>query len=292
MREVFCDWLDVTYAKGEPLDGVRAFLSEFCDEVEWSREDSTQYAFRHGVETGSVRIERSRTVERVSASGASLARIRAIGVLGEYLGLLGDAPHNITRLDATYDVPTVNPGRVIRSHYRATRDGLAFGRKALKTSKLWSPGIDGLDTGTVWHGYGSDAKVKAKVYDKGHQMLERYAAVVPPAVRYELTFRREVGASLRDAYQPAPIFWHHASPLGLKRPSGVPEWSPGAIGCVFPRREAPTAYERALRAVERLPLLDLARLAREVGPEGVAVIQRHLGKRLQQILDDLPENGT
>lgn len=285
MHDVFCDWLDVTYAKGEShLSSVHSFVSEFCDEVAWSGDDSSQYLFRQGPETGSIRIERSRMVERVSASGAALARIRAIGVLGEYLGLLGDAPHNVTRLDATYDVPSSNPGRVIRSHYKRTRDGISFSRKGLKTSSIFSPGVDGLDTGTVFHGYGSDAKVKAKVYDKGHQMMERYAAIVPPAVRYELTFRREVGASLRDAFQPAPLFWHHATPLGLKRPSGVPEWAPGAVGCVFPRREASTAYERALRAIERLPLHDLARLAQEIGKEGVPVLQRHLGKRLQELI--------
>jgi len=285
MREVFSDWLDLTYARGEPLGGVRSFLSEFCDGVEWSREDSTQYVFKNGVESGSVRIERSRAVERVSASGAALARIRAIGLLGEYLGLLGEAPHNVTRLDATYDVPVSNPGRAIRSHYRNTREGISFGRKALRTTKLMGVGIDGLDTGTVWHGYGSDAKVTAKVYDKSQQMLDVYGAVVPPSIRYEQTFRREVGVSLRDAFQPAPIFWHHAAPLGLKVPPGVPDWSPGALGCVFPRREAPTAYERALRAIERLPLHDLSRLAAEVGSEGVAVMQRHFAKRLQQVLD-------
>lgn len=289
MVEVFCDWLDVTYQAGDTaLDRVRSFASEFCDKVEWSRPDSSQYAFHHGSEPGALRVERprhSKGVERVSASGAALARIRALGVVGEYLGLLGEAPHNVTRLDASLDVAAADPGKVVRAHYRKTRDGVAFGRKALATSVIFAPGLDGRDTGTVYHGYGSDAKVKAKVYDKAFQMMARHALIVPPAVRYELTFRREVGASLRDAYDPSALFWHHASPLGLKRPPAVPDWSPGAVGCVFPRREPPTAYARLLGAIDRLPLADLSRLCDEVGGEGVAVAGRHLVKRLTELRD-------
>lgn len=285
--EVICDWLDVTYAPGaHATAGVRSFASEFCSGIEVDAEDLGIYRFNHEVESGTLVVERKRTFERVSASGAALARIRALGFLGEYLGILSDSPHNVTRLDAAHDVDVSDPGKVIRAHYKRTRDGVAFGRKAVRTTALFAPGVDGKDTGSVYHGHRTGAQVTARVYDKSNEMQERYGAIIPPRVRYELTVRREVGASLRDAFQPAPLFWHYGPVMGLRVPPGASPWAPGAVGCCFPRRERATAYARAMGAVDRLPMGDLARLAEEVGQEGVRVMVKQFEKRLRQAMGE------
>lgn len=282
MGKPIADWLDVTYSSDSDLSSVSDMAIELCSQVEFDTGARRGYRFgTGGADSGLLIVERSHNFQRVSASGAVLAFLRGLRLLDEFLGALSDSPHNVTRLDVAHDVPCRDPGRVVRRHYARTRDGVAFGRKGLQTKAIFSPGIDGLDTGTVYHGHRSSAKVTARVYDKGHQMMEMHGAVVPPHVRYELTFRREAQASLRDASNPESIFWAHAPSLGLKRPYGVLDWSPGAVGCAFPRRGALTPFQRLQRAVDALPLDDVTRLCPEVGPEGVACFLRMIEKRLR-----------
>lgn len=275
------DWLDVTYSPDVDLSHVCDMASGLCTQAGFDTGSRRGYRFgASGPDSGVLVLERSSSFQRVSASGGVLAFLRGLDLLGEFLGTLSDAPHNVTRLDVAHDVPTPDPGRLIRRHYRNTRDGLAFGRKGLATTVVFGPGIDGRDTGTVYHGYRSGAKVTAKVYDKSHQMLEQYGIVIPPQARFEITFRRESGVSLWDASSPEAIFWAHAGKLGLKRPSGVPDWVPGAVGCVFPSKASLTAFQRLQRATEALPLDDVSRLCNEVGSEGVASAVRMYEKRL------------
>jgi hypothetical protein len=58
-------------------------------------------------------------------------------------------------------------------------------------------------------------------------MLNVHGVEIPATTRYELTFKKDVGPTLRDAAEPERIFWNYASPVLLKRPAGVPKWSSG-----------------------------------------------------------------
>lgn len=66
-----------------------------------------------------------------------------------------------------------------------------------------------------------------RVYDKQAERLF-HGVERGPGVRYEVTVKNGL-PSLRDVFEPAPLFWHHAQGV-LPRPLGIPEWEPGSLG--------------------------------------------------------------
>lgn len=106
----------------------------------------------------------------------------------------------------------------------------------------------GDESGTVYLG-AKQAKVKARVYDKRLERLEKHLADPGPWTRYELVGSSDLGISLRDAGDPAPFFWHYMGHTVLERPSDVPAWTPGAIGFNLPARpslDPSEVFERRL----------------------------------------------
>jgi hypothetical protein len=144
----------------------------------------------------------------------------------EYLSALTEAPHTVTRLDAAHDVLTDAAPVIAKLRKRFPRE-CCLSRKALKTKSILSTREDGQESGTWYVGHRSRGRVTARVYDKQLEMLERHNVPIPPMVRYELTFKADVGPTLRDAAEPERIFWAYASPVLLKRPENIPEWSNG-----------------------------------------------------------------
>lgn len=265
MDEVFADdfrcsmpadtWADL---RGH-LDGVSSdagFLPDFeTDRVHQMRLDG-----------GTIKSELSRGLRVVSCSGQALARLRMVGLLGQFLGTIVGNPHRVTGLHATVDRREPTPPVLARLLAQAeSDDGLRAGRKRIPASsleRLLRRQPDGSDTGTVYCGSRS-AEIRPTVYDK---RLERIARGLPDLgydlTRYELRLRSGVGMTLGDVLCPAGIFWHYMSPDFLDRPHDAPEWSAGAEGFDYQRPPPPLPAVRLLRAAEgSAELRDLVRLA-------------------------------
>ena len=73
-------------------------------------------------------------------------------------------------------------------------------------------------------GHRTAARMTARVYDKSFEALKNRGEVYPlPVTRYEVTARKDSGVTLRDAAEPAAIFWHIASPALIpSKPKGIP----------------------------------------------------------------------
>ena len=169
----------------------------------------------------------------ISASGVVLSTLRSAGVWPAFLRVLSSDVHRLTRLDVALDVPVDAPPLLEALYSRASSGGVALTRKALDpvrhVSRWQSPDLAGRDSGTVYLG-GKAAEVRARVYDKRLERVAHGFSDPGPCLRAELTVTSAMGISLKDAWEPAPVFWHFmAGALEgfVARPSGVPAWVPG-----------------------------------------------------------------
>lgn len=291
---IFCDYLDVTHSPESPaVAGVKSLLSSVGGRPRYGS-DLCSWSVGDGVFKLDVRKGISGFI-RFSASGSVCAHLRAAGVWGEYLSILGSEPHNVTRLDAAMDT-SHDPALVLAeltARYPSGRAHLAGGRKSYLIKRL--VGVyedlrgDRLETGTFYIGHSANNKVSARVYDKGLQLYEKKGAPVYEKItRIEVTARREYGATLRDAYEPERLFWSIASPTISQKPSDVANWDSGwGEGWSAPDRPSRLPYEVLCSHVERLADLDfLAELADHLGedgsatPDGRALLVRLIAQRI------------
>lgn len=220
----------------------------------------------------------------ISASGAALVALRGAGVYGDFLRLLGSEPHRLTRLDVALDVAVHAPPVLQALYGRAVRGEFSLTRKALSPSRhvarYLCPGPSGEDTGTVYLGARS-AEVKARVYDKRCERIARGEDDPGPWLRIELTVTSKVGVSLKDAWEPASVFWHFmgvALDGVVARPAGVPDWSPGGDGFHLPPRPVRDLVQVLRRRLERSrEIQDVCGLARKV-PGGSVLVYWRLGR--------------
>lgn len=252
--------------------------------------------FKHGVRY---------KVGYLSLSGRAIAALRGapFDYWGEFLAIIGEGSHHVTRVDAALDVAEDAPPIVARFYRRARSGCFKLTRKAIPASEIRRETgvglVDGRDTGTVYLG-ARTRDVFARVYDKRQELLQRaidahkgaardevIALNDPgPLTRYELTLGRKVGLSLRDAYEPEAVFWHFAgddlAPSERRRP-GVPAWRAHGPGFSVPRSGAPdyarqlhllleTSHDvrRAVTIADRLGPYGrdyLAQLLRKLSPE-------------------------
>lgn len=179
---------------------------------------------------GNVSAKRKGRVVAIGASGRALARLRAMSLLGEFLARLSAEPHRVTVLDVTMDAEVDAPPVLRDVYQRATAGSLRLTRKAIRPRdvvRIMSVREhDGEETGTVYLG-SRQAEVQMRVYDKQAERLF-HGVERGPGVRYEVTVKNGL-PTLRDVYEPASLFWHHAQGV-LQRPQGVPEWEPRALG--------------------------------------------------------------
>ena len=254
------DWLDVTYAPDDTPERAVFEVIQAC-QAECKSSDGTGSLWF--LNRGVLKVEYRRNYARFSASGAFLDGLRFSGMFEQYLSALAESPHTVSRLDAAYDVPVDAPAILKALHKRYPRE-CCFTRKSLKTTRFLETREDGKESGTWYAGHRQKGMVTARVYDK---QLEREKAGDPipqPLTRYEITFRRTVGATLRDAAQPERIFWHHAAPLLLKRPLNVPEWQSGwGGGWTYKREATPLAAILKVRIESSAELQALAKLAEQ-----------------------------
>lgn len=218
---------------------------------------------------------------RVSASGRFLAHLRMLERFEEYLGLLSDCPAlSVTRLDAALD-ESRDAAPVIRRLHRKYRDGHAFTRKAVEQTAMLQTRSDGAVTGSVYLGT-QDSTISMRAYDKQHEAAQKRGEILPPTLRWELTLTRETGVTLRDAWEPAPVFYRYMAPEFVKRPPGVPEWSAHGEPWSMPTADPLLPAERLLRLLDGS--LDVARmieLADECGKEGRTYLLGRLRERIE-----------
>lgn len=231
---VICDWLDVTYAPDNTPELAVLDVLQLAG-AECLNSDDNGAAWRVG--DGIFKLQWKSMFHRFSASGAVLEHLRMQGLYMAYLSALSESPHAITRLDAAHDVLT-DAAPVISKLRKRYPHECNLSRKALRTKSILEARSDGKESGTWYVGHKSKGRITARVYDKQLQMLNVHGVTIPATARYELTFKKDVGATLRDAAEPERIFWNYASPVLLKRPAGVPDWSSGwALGWHYDKPE-------------------------------------------------------
>lgn len=283
------DWVSVSFPTGLAslvLDALRPLMSDIPGVSALS--SGSGWVFPSGSRKLKPGVLQARTpsgspVTVISASGIVLAALRSSGVWPAYLRVLSSDVHRLTRLDVALDVPVDAPPILGALYGRAKSGGVALTRKVLDpvrhVSRWQSSDFAGRNSGTVYLG-GKTAEVRARVYDK---RLERVAGGLSdpgPCLRAELTVTSAMGISLKDAWEPAPVFWHFmAGALEgiVARPSGVPVWVPGGdnVGFSLPPRSVPDPVQRLERRLERsFELQDLCKLACTVRGGSVLVYRR------------------
>lgn len=294
VRDPFADWLSVTVPRDFDAafrDGLEAILGQLGAVARL--DDVTYQVGRLMVggkleSYGSVKFKpKGQGFFLVSASGGILERMRDCGVFMDYLALIGSFPHRVTRLHATCDYAVPSPGVVIRAVKSAAAAGeVQLSRKALPASQCkWMlvAGEDGLDTGTVYLGKQEKSDITAKVYDKQRERIDKGFPDPGPIVRVELSLGSETGVTLRDAADPAGVYWHYASRTLVQRPEGFPEWSGQAEGFVLPPRRVVGPLERMQRLLESSfelrQLVDLACAAH--GDHAASVLARIFRERCE-----------
>lgn len=262
----FCDYLDVTCSPE---------VTFYDDIVAWANSlfpvcFATPDRIAYSVSRGKLVVDFKRLFHRVSASGEVLRHLRESGLYGDYLTIIGGFPHAVTRLDAALDVSVDAPIILRGLEQRYPADYISFLRKALRVTKLYSKRGDGKETGTWYAGHRTNARLTARVYDKQEQAFVVHGESLPPTTRYELTFRKNMGCTLRDAYMPVSLFYEYASPALLDRPDGVEPWSPHGEAWGSGSVDTDVTFDRFRRRLESSPEVDaLAFMAAKLGPVGV-----------------------
>lgn len=279
---IFCDYLDVTFPPGTgPYPELNALLLGLGFRIDDSR-DRQKWCYRppNREGKGTFVIWQGSLWDKVSISGAACAELRDQGAWLEVLTILADQPHNVTRVDAAMDLPMDGADLFDRLRERYP-ESVNLGRKALGTSLIMRRRPDGRDTGTWYAGWGSRARMTARVYDKAWEVLCNTGREILPCARIEITTHRGYGATLRDAAVPDALFWEGASPAILPAPEGAPMRSNvESIGWKSkPREFDPAAVLR--RRIEHMAELDaLASVADGMGPAGREYLLQLLRRRL------------
>lgn len=281
---IHCDWLDVTFPADSPLlESAAGFLLEHGAPARRITDDRVEYRLPHA-DWGNIQLERSpRGWGRLSASGGSCEALRAISAFGPYLGLISEYPHTVTRLDACMDV-LVPAQPIITALCSRYPPGslVSLTRKGVPARYNLQPVVGGGFTGTFYAGdIRGSARVMGRVYDKQAERADR-GIEIGPKTRFEIVARKDTGITLRDAYNPAALFWHFASPALLSAPSDVLAWEPftgesWALGA----RPAVPDYERLARMVDAS--VDIERFcafADQISGNGRASLLRLLQNRI------------
>jgi hypothetical protein len=277
MGSVICDWLDVTQSPQDTTSHiVRPFLVGAGATM---RADGTREHYKLG--GGSCVIDVRSQWVRLSFSGQSLAALRLQSAYLDLLGLLGEVPHRVTRLDAAYDVAVDTPRvlKALKRQYKAGR--VSLGRKTLPVCTYESVRDDGATTGTYYVGLRTKARATARVYDKQEEALKKRHEILPATTRYEITVRTGFGATLRDAAEPGRLFWHVASPALLAAPRNVEAWEPG-WGGGWNHDVAPVDVAARLRyrVAESEDITAIIALADSLGDHGRGYLRELLDTRL------------
>lgn len=280
--QVFCDYLSVTMPKDEWFHAKQE-IEPILDEILCVKmQDDKAGAYYKGEECGKLQAGFRAGVVWVQASGGLLASLRAAHLLNNYLMVFGVRPHRVTRLDATVDLPHDTPPEIERLYGACVAGQVCLTRKRIdpKQVEKWiGPSLyGGEDTGTIYMG-SKAAEVRPLVYDKRQERIKHTGQDIGYSLtRYECRISGKMGPSLRDAVQPASIFFHYMSPSILTRPTEVTEWKPYLGGYEMPKQQI-LPYESLKRRIETShDLVRLVQLAQECGPSGIELLISQIRK--------------
>lgn len=220
----------------------------------------------------------------VSASGGALDALRSAGLYSEYLSTLAAYPHRVSMLHATQDYHCVSTSAAVLGVKDAAYSGeLSLTRKRILPEHVrcfLQLNAEGSETGTIYLGNRANADVWAKVYDKREERLSRGGVDPGPVVRIEIAVQSGAGATLRDAFDPASLFFHFASRTLVEVSPSVPPWSPHGEGYVLAPKIERTIIERIDRVLSFSPdIQKLVGLAREAyGAKAGDVLAREFQK--------------
>lgn len=279
---IICDFLDVTFAPDDcPYPELNLLLLGAGSEPSREQGGAKCYLPPSGAR-GMVKVIHSARFAKVSISGGACAVLRDLRLFEQVLWLLYSSPHKVTRLDAALDLP-LDAADVIGALCARYPDGrVNLGRKALPVSRLVSTRDDGRESGTYYVGHRTAARFTARVYDKTLEALAKRGEVLPTTTRFEVTARKDSGATLRDAGLPAALFWHVAAPALLKRPEGIPVWQPNTDAAWAAPTRVFDPAETLRRRIEGSAELDaLLAVADAMGGSGRSYLLHLLSKRVQ-----------
>lgn len=211
---------------------------------------------------GTFKFGKRGKVVIVSASGGALQALRDYRVYGSYLSELAAFPHRVSMLHATQDYLVLSPPGVIAAVKDAGfAESLMLTRKRIlkaHVNALLGANAQGEITGTVYLGNRANADVWAKVYDKQHERVSRGLTDPGPVVRVEVAVQSDVGATLRDAYDPHDLFFNFAGKSLVEAPASFSGWVPNGEGYVLGERQEVLPLDRLDRLLDYS--LDLGKL--------------------------------
>ena len=292
----FCDYVSCTTSR-DSYPEVSASLLELLRAA--GGHDEREGCLSLGDEAGKFTHGVRYNVGYYSLSGGALAQLRksrgTFDFFGQWLAIISEHPHNVTRLDAAVDVAAEASTVVTRFYQRARRGRVALTRKSVRPDEVrrfFGPAlVTGRESGTVYVGQRGKRDVTARVYDKREELLRRvvkqHGTLTPdllalndpgPLVRYELEFARKVGMTLRDAYEPAALFWHFARESVLPQlvPADVGSWAPHSLGFAVPRNQPLPAQQLRLLLDTSPDVQRAVTLADRCGPHGRDLLCRWL----------------
>lgn len=290
LSEPFTDYLNLTSPKenlGAILNEVKPILDSLgCSEV-------VEGLFQLPSKLGTFKVSVRGQVSIFSASGGFLDALRANKLYGDYLVLFSEHPHRVSMLHATVDYRVDAPEYIEAIYQLATSGGVSLTRKAinpLHVTKLTGKNPDGVDTGTVYLGSRKNSDVWAKVYDKRQERLSKGLNDPGPMLRVEVAFQSDVGATLKDAYNPKNIFYHFASKSLVIAPDNVGKWAAHGEGFILEKpKQDFTAWQRVWGIMEFSS--DVSRCVdiaiSEWGADAAAELSKLITKRVR-----LRENST
>lgn len=286
----FCDWLSISYPSScSPHSDLISFLNQY---VLFGYTDLGKGKESYkGLDGGSVFVTSKNGYCNVSISGSVLGKCREAGAVRDLISILALAPHNITRLDAAYDVPIAGHKIIkgIQSKYPDCYVELATRIRRLQY--VLDQDRSGNFTGTAYFQNRSyKGTVKLRVYDKTHQMFHEFGESIPTTTRYELSVAR--GASLRDFSDPTSLFWHFLPESLLQKPEGVASWrATERINYDDYADSLSTDYEKLRFLIQNSPaLLEIAKRANSVNG-GSVLLEREIRAMLSQNAVGMQRSG-
>ncbi|ENG0696791.1 replication initiation factor domain-containing protein [Salmonella enterica subsp. enterica serovar Newport] len=234
----FCDYLTVTYSdlEGSPFDTLPDFLTEAGLWPVYGDKPGLNFwsSIRAGI-GGKALFSKCVMVKRhgqgliitVYGTGMEYFREHKDGVyLSELMAVLSEHRHNLTRCDISMDIDIDTPDFFLEFLPKVSDGYFAIRRDSLKVTRVITVRDDGQESGTVYIGKDSSARVKGSIYDKQLERREKAYEIIGPRTRIEFRLGKEFGASLYDAMAPDSLFWELAHPCGIlkNKPAGIPKW--------------------------------------------------------------------
>jgi hypothetical protein len=281
----FCDYLNVSVPR-DSGDLVMFEARPLLDLMGLSQ--VAPGLFREGRDGGTFKHSQRGKVAIFGASGGLLDLLRRRGEFSNYLSVFSGFPHRVTMLHATADYAVDGPPAVARARRHGRRGLVSLTRKRVTPSAvkaILSLDVSGRSTGTIYFGHRQNADVWAKVYDKRHERLCRGLSDPGPMVRVEVAVQSDVGATLRDAFNPSALFFHHASPSLVEAPPCGREWSAHGEGFTVTKREHEPYAAQRIRAIldTSLDVGRICQIAREAfGTDAGLLVGRMMAKRFEQ----------